>query len=149
MEPAEAEAAFTMVLDSLPHAQACAPSEVEKSRTLQMQQQRPLLHEIRAQVKGNALVWLADAGKRDFASQAAHDVLVRLMREPFYSELRTKQQVRARVCISSVQCTPIIVRQAHDPNLNPPNTDGLCCPLGRFHSGQAHVCSSPHSKQLA
>jgi insulysin len=92
---AEARAAYHLVEQELPGVR-CSLAEVERSRILVMQNAQPLLHVAEAKVKGNSLVWVADLGSRSFDSQAAHDVLVRLVKEPFYSELRTKQQVGER-----------------------------------------------------
>ena len=53
----------------------------------------PLVNYSKVQVKGNSLYWLLDMGQDTPENVMLLAVLVALIKEPFYSELRTKQQV--------------------------------------------------------
>ncbi|TPX30829.1 hypothetical protein SmJEL517_g05695 [Synchytrium microbalum] len=88
----EAVRAWELLLNSLPGV-PCNPELVKKSEVVLLPNTRPMLYSTPLDVKGNAVVWVCDSGeKSDYWARTGQDMLGKLMREPFYSELRTKQQ---------------------------------------------------------
>ncbi|TPX44671.1 hypothetical protein SeLEV6574_g04356 [Synchytrium endobioticum] len=92
----DAVKAYELLQGELPGA-ACQPEEVSKSEVVHLNSntgtQKPLLYQTFLDVKGNAVIWVCDAGiKTDLVARTGQELLGKLMREPFYSELRTKQQ---------------------------------------------------------
>ncbi|KAJ3280388.1 hypothetical protein HK104_000705 [Borealophlyctis nickersoniae] len=87
----DAHGAWEMVQGELAGA-PCPREAVEKSGIISLPGHRPVCHKMEVQVKGNAVVWVASLGKKDFKLRSGQDILAKLMKEPFYSELRTKQQ---------------------------------------------------------
>lgn len=53
---------------------------------------QPQLDILNPNVAGNAMFWNVLVGKRNFENRVGCELLSKLMKEPFYSELRTKQQ---------------------------------------------------------
>ncbi|KAJ3056137.1 hypothetical protein HK097_007969 [Rhizophlyctis rosea] len=71
---------------------ACSKALVKKSETYDLPNIRPTSHSLEVPVKGNAVVWALVAGEKTNETRTGQEILSKLMKEPFYSELRTKQQ---------------------------------------------------------
>ncbi|KAI8826194.1 uncharacterized protein EV422DRAFT_157520 [Fimicolochytrium jonesii] len=101
--------------------QPCAPSEVSRTKVRPFTNTRPMLHEMAVDVKGNAVVWALNVGRKSYELRAAQELLVKLVKEPFYTELRTRQQTGYLVSSSGFQAAHQLFLQAaiqsntHDP----------------------------------
>ncbi|KAI8802533.1 Metalloenzyme, LuxS/M16 peptidase-like protein [Cladochytrium replicatum] len=72
----------------------CAPAEVAKGKAVDLEGGvKPHVVDVDVPVKGNAMVLAIHAGHRSDLDRSANlEVLSKLIKEPYYSELRTKQQ---------------------------------------------------------
>ncbi|KAJ3189796.1 hypothetical protein HDU85_000080 [Gaertneriomyces sp. JEL0708] len=117
---ASAMAAWELVLADLPGA-ACDPSSVQKSGVRPMTGDRPEFHTKDLGVKGNAVVWVCELGKKDVWKRTGQQLLAKLSKEPFYTELRTKQQTGYIVSSGLFEANKQLYLQAavqsstHDP----------------------------------
>ncbi|KAJ3045418.1 hypothetical protein HDV00_010288 [Rhizophlyctis rosea] len=87
----DARKAWEMVIGEL-KGTPCSPDLVKKSDSIVLPNTRPVQHSFDVQVKGNALVWALQMGEKTQEMRMGMEILAKLMKEPFYSELRTKQQ---------------------------------------------------------
>ncbi|KAJ3009499.1 hypothetical protein HKX48_007910 [Thoreauomyces humboldtii] len=98
----EARRAWDLVHATLPGS-PCPQSAVEKAKALPFGSKRPAYHPVRLPVKGNAIVWTVALGPRTPEARTGLEFLSKLIKEPFYSELRTKQQTGYIVSSGSFQ----------------------------------------------
>jgi insulysin len=71
----------------------CSEASVRSPSLLYRVKNRPRICSMNLELGGNALVWSCLVGKRTDSSRCGWELLSKLIKEPFYSELRTKQQV--------------------------------------------------------
>lgn len=72
---------------------SCESNEVIPSKFKHQTATRPIIRNVNLDVSGNGLLWALHVGDRTDSSSCGTDILAKLFKEPFYSELRTKQQV--------------------------------------------------------
>ncbi|KAI8926715.1 Metalloenzyme, LuxS/M16 peptidase-like protein [Entophlyctis helioformis] len=99
---ADAHAALALVQNLLPGS-PCSADAVRNARVRPFRGDRPLMHTMDVDTKGNAVFWGAYLGPRDDTRRTGQEVLSKLMKEPFFSELRTKQQTGYMVSSGSYQ----------------------------------------------
>ncbi|TPX58500.1 hypothetical protein PhCBS80983_g03070 [Powellomyces hirtus] len=116
----EATSAWDLVKTHL-SGSPCSPDLVVKSKVLPFPNTRPAYHSTATPVKGNAIVWAVGLGERDHWLRTGQELMTKLMKEPFYTELRTKQQTGYIVSSGGFQADKQLFVQAavqsnsHDP----------------------------------
>lgn len=84
---------FYTVLQNTFHATAYPKATIPRKKVLQLDAKRgPFLYRRKVQQMGNACLLLLQDGCYDMKKRAALQILSQGMQEPFFSELRTKQQ---------------------------------------------------------
>ncbi|KAJ3092344.1 hypothetical protein HK102_008314 [Quaeritorhiza haematococci] len=83
----DARRSWDLVREILPGT-PCERCNVERPHVMSFDGfERPMLSDVELDVQGNALVWIAEVGRReDYQARIGHEMLVKMMREPFYSE---------------------------------------------------------------
>ncbi|KAI8901210.1 Metalloenzyme, LuxS/M16 peptidase-like protein [Globomyces pollinis-pini] len=90
----------------------CSEYEIKKTNIIPYQEAYRC-KSIELEVSGNALVWSTMAGPRTDLSRCSWEFLDKLVKEPFYSELRTKQQTGYSVSSGSLQVDKHLILTAH------------------------------------
>ncbi|KAJ3277026.1 hypothetical protein HDV01_000078 [Terramyces sp. JEL0728] len=81
---------------------ACDPSTVSDPKLLAYKDES-IIEPLDIQVNGNAIVWSQYVGKKTDQLRCDWEILSKLIKEPFYSELRTKQQTGYIVSSGALQ----------------------------------------------
>ncbi|KAJ3352315.1 hypothetical protein HDU91_006018, partial [Kappamyces sp. JEL0680] len=102
MSTAAGKEALDMVVRYLPGSE-CPANQIVLSGYSPPASPRLLTKELQLGVGGNALVWSVYAGEKNDQRRSEWSILTKLMQEPFYSELRTKQQTGYVVQSSGMQ----------------------------------------------
>ncbi|KXS19755.1 putative ptr insulinase family/protease III [Gonapodya prolifera JEL478] len=89
--PKSAHSAYDLLVAKL-GGTSCLKEEVKLTEVVPLSVARPQLHRLQLDVKGNAIAWIADCGPKTVELVTGVELLGKLMKEPFYSELRTVQQ---------------------------------------------------------
>ncbi|KAJ3152968.1 hypothetical protein HDU86_005423 [Geranomyces michiganensis] len=116
----EAHAAWRLSHDSLPGT-ACSQESVTRSAAVPFSETGPHYIATDVPVKGNALVWALGLGTRNHNLRTGQELLSKLIKEPLYTELRTKAQTGYIVSSGGMQVEKQLFLQAvvqsntHDP----------------------------------
>ncbi|KAJ3344079.1 hypothetical protein HDU93_003242 [Gonapodya sp. JEL0774] len=89
--PESGVAAYELLLHKL-GGDACSKSDVKRTEVVPLSTSRPQLRRMQLDVKGNAIAWIVDCGPKTVELSTGVELLGKLLKEPFYSELRTVQQ---------------------------------------------------------
>ncbi|KAL2919855.1 hypothetical protein HK105_200772 [Polyrhizophydium stewartii] len=108
----DALAALDLVQTMLPGS-PCPKSAVAKPRIRKMDPAgKPVLHEMPVSAKGNAMYLGIHVGERSDSRRAGQEILAKLLKEPYYTELRTKQQTGYMVSSGTYQADRQLFLQA-------------------------------------
>ncbi|KAI8588509.1 Metalloenzyme, LuxS/M16 peptidase-like protein [Geranomyces variabilis] len=116
----EALAAWRLVQEVLPGT-PCSLESVARSKAIPFPETGPTYLATNVPVKGNALVWALGLGHRDHKLRTGQELLSKLIKEPLYTELRTKAQTGYIVSSGGMQVEKQLFLQAvvqsntHDP----------------------------------
>ncbi|KAI9197372.1 Metalloenzyme, LuxS/M16 peptidase-like protein [Polychytrium aggregatum] len=101
--------------------QECSQQLTKKSSVVPLDTAQPQLHQFSVNVKGNAIQWISEVGPKTIEDRIGQELLAKLYKEPFYSELRTKQQTGYIVGSSSFEMDKrlfmhsVVQSNTHDP----------------------------------
>ena len=87
----DAKASLELIEMELPGS-SCSLEEIMPSRLISFDNQRPMLNKMPVETDGNACMLGIYSGRKTDATRVGMELLSKLIKEPFYSDLRTKQQ---------------------------------------------------------
>ena len=89
---ADARGISAMVKDNF-DGDLCEANAILEPKLVPWTQTSPLYDQMNVEARGNAVFWSALVGKKTDELRTGQELLMKMMKESFYSELRTKQQI--------------------------------------------------------